>query len=152
MKWLFIPWVYMYEAIVDFFRNRKGGSMKTLVIVVSVVFSMANISMAWEFQNNPDRVPSLGLHATTSRIDGSRAEIDSPGGSIDRIYKGQEIRRKDVFGGDLRLPVHDSLTLSLSYDAISINDEFVRSGNVFKQTSTLNGYEAGVGVRVYLDR
>lgn len=129
----------------------SGGSLMKKLIAVALLFG-ASSAHAWEFARNPDRFPSAAFNVSNSNLDGTRAEIDQPGGAPSRIQSGLDHSVFYSIGGDVRLPLQESLTLSVYYDFLSQDDRFIRENNVYKQTDSSNGYRCGFSLRVYFNK
>ena len=126
--------------------------MKTTIAVIALTLLVAGNAGAWEFQRNPDRFPSVGLDFANSYASGDRNEKDLPNTSLSRTQTGSERNYGYEVGGDLRLPVTDSITVSGFYHRLTEDAHFTREGGVYKEDNLSKGYRYGLSVRVYLNK
>lgn len=125
--------------------------MKTLIGVFLVGF--CSVANAWEVDKNPDRFVSFGFNVSSSRLEGSRTESNLPNNpALNLITNNDGSVDFDTVGGDIRLPVHRSITLTLSYDKVTTSSSFVRSENVYQTKDNLSGSRYGLGMRFYLNK
>lgn len=124
--------------------------MKTLTFVL--LLSTASICSAWEFPRNPDRFPSFGFNVTNTELDGSRFQISSPTTALTRNDKGSLSTFVHALGGDIRLPVSNQLTVTLSGDYIESESDFIRDSRVYSETDKIDGYRYGLSFRLYLSK
>lgn len=126
--------------------------MKTFIAAVVLFLAVPAVSHAWEFSRNPDRFPSLAFNVSNASLPGHRDEVDNPTGASSRIQSGATKSELLTIGGDVRLPLQESLTLSVYYDFVSTDDTFTRQNNVYKQTDKADGYRAGFSLRLYFNK
>ena len=101
---------------------------------------------------NPDMAPSLGFSMKQMNVSGDRAEVDLPGDELQRIGTGHETREMTTIGTDLKLPVHPSITLFLSYDLLNGEEIFKRQESTYRESVVLDGYQYGFGIRLYFNK
>lgn len=126
--------------------------MKTITFgsIVGLLFlGVLTSAHGWEFQGNPDRFPSLGLMVYSGHLSGDRDEVDLPGQFNSRANGGETTLKSKDWVLDLRLPVHDALTVNLSVDSSQSVYDFTRVGNIYTQHEKLDGYRIGAGIRYY---
>lgn len=123
--------------------------MKTLTFIV--VLLAASSAQAWEFRDNPDRFPSVGVNVAASSLKGDKREVDGPGGSLERARTGSASLCSHWVGLDVRLPINSVMTLNFYGDSINTEDNFTRDFNVYHETTGLNGYHYGAGIRFYMN-
>jgi len=122
------------------------------IIMASLLMLLTPLIHAWECPRNPDRFPSLGLNISTAKLTGDKNYVNNPGLPNPQPFKDSGHQDFDSVGADVRLPVTDGLTFSVSYDQISANGDYTRDQNIFKQSDNFDGYRVGVGVRMYFNK
>jgi hypothetical protein len=126
--------------------------MKTIIATIVVTLSLAaSHAFAWDIPENPDRFPSVGLNMSNAALNGPRSEIDGPA-RRQRIQHGDESSDLHSLGADIRLPATQSLTFTVSYDHLEGSSHFEREGGIYKQSSNLDGYRWGFGMRLYFNK
>ena len=123
----------------------------------SLAVLLALPARAWEFPDNPDRFPSIGLHVDNEKLDGDRTEI-----VINNIGERLPYRNSDETeftwrgGADVRLPLHRSITMSFMYERVETEWFFKRrntlGGDLYEENRRLSGYNYQLGFRLYLNR
>lgn len=125
--------------------------MKKLILVLGLLL-LPTISHSWEFNRNPDRFPSLGFNASTSKLEGHRIEDSHPAHPLTRIDGGPESLNLSAVGADVRLPLSQDLTFSLAYDHLESSSKFRREPDIFKESTELSGYNVKASVRLYFNK
>jgi hypothetical protein len=126
--------------------------MKNLIAAVMIL--APSVAGAWEFNRNPDRFPSVGFNILNSYESGDRNENDTPSVSLTRHQSGPVTNFTYKLGADVRLPINQSMTLTLRYDAIESDNHFTRVSNgqeIYKESESLSGYQYGIGIRFYMN-
>lgn len=126
--------------------------MKTLIAAIALLLAVPSASRAWECKRNPDRFPSFAFNVGNASLSGQRTELDQPSASLARAQIGKTESTLYSLGGDMRLPMNDSLTLSMYYDFLSQDDQFVRQNDVYQQKDKTDGYRYGFSLRIYFNK
>lgn len=127
-------------------------SILTAVIVASnPILNMCH-ALAWEFSRNPDRFPSVGIHIASSKLDGHRDEIDTPNLNLVRVNGGDIDADIKMIGVDFRLPVNNSVTVTLCADSVVNKSVFNRVGNVYRESEKTTGMQYGFNARLYFNK
>lgn len=124
--------------------------MKKITMFLAAL-SIAAGAHAWEFANNPDRFPSVGANVQQSNLSGQRSEVDLPSMNANRAQGGQETSSLRSVGIDTRLPLNDSLTLSVNYNHLEADSDYLRDPSAFRESKTLTGYSYGFTLRLYFN-
>lgn len=128
------------------------------VVVTMLLFGQAQ---AWEFKNNPDRFPSIGIHVMNGSVKGDRFETDLPDRpTMSRTQSGPESEMTYTVGADVKVPINQGMTLGFFYNHHEINrtyernhSQFFNNGEVLlRETSNLNGYQYGFDFRLYMNK
>lgn len=130
--------------------NKQSG-------LILFAFLIASTVHAWEFINNPDRFPSVGLHVDNQKLKGNREETVVNSAGQDVPYRHSDETAYQWRGGaDVRLPATQSLTFTVSYDRVETDDWFTRhntlGGDMYKEHKNLKGDNWGIGVRLYFNK
>lgn len=123
--------------------------MKTGMLVLVFLLISKNHLQAWEFEGNPDRMPSIGVGISNTDIHGSRTGTSLPHTQA-LVVRDEGGSDSYAYGLDLRLPVSHQATISLSYELIETNSNFTRDLDVYRESQNLNGQRWGIGARFYL--
>ena len=127
--------------------------MKRLIIALGVSLVLAQQAKAWEFARNPDRFPSIGLNISAADLNGKRDEVSQPANPILAMNAGGDVDyQSNTVGADVRLPVNDGMTLTLSADHFDNRSTFERKGNLYRESESLRGVRYGLGVRIYFNK
>lgn len=142
----------VYTLIYKTEYTDKGAHMK--ILIAGLILIAPTIAGAWEVPGNPDRFPSVGLNIGNGELSGPRYESDLPGTSLNRNQGGHEKNFFHSLGADVRVPIHQSVTLSFSYDALDSDNHYSRQSNgqsIYETSNNLSGYRYGIGLRLYLN-
>lgn len=132
-------------------NHNLGAIMKILSIVVMLLIA-SNRAFAWEYPRNPDRFPSIGFNASSMDLSGHRDEVSMPSIDLTNALGGSQKFASNSIGADLRLPVNDGLTLTLAADSFDTRSDFMRNGNVYKESQSLTGFRYSLGLRLYFNK
>lgn len=120
---------------------------------VALVFMLfAPSGYAWEFRDNPDRFPSVGLTLATTSLVGTKDEIDQPNPALSRDQGGPISSVYHSFGADVRLPVADQMTVTVFGSQLASSSSFNRVGNIYRESAKMEGYQYGASVRIYIGK
>lgn len=129
------------------------GIKMTAVALFAALAMFAAPAGAWEFSKNPDRFISVGLNATKLNVDVSGHTTLPSGaaaGSDSTDLSGNSIV------ADVRVPVHQSLTLTLTFERFSQDQASHGLDNLGSPAYTNNldftGRRVGLGVRYYFNK
>lgn len=129
--------------------------MKRSLIIAFLVLA-AKPLMAWEIPNNPDRFISFGFNVSGNKLSGQRDEISMPTPLLTNREGGSDQLDTHVLGADVRVPVNQSLTLTVMYDRIETDSVFKRRGDngatIYKETSKMSGDRYGMSLRLYFNK
>lgn len=123
-------------------------------VVFGLVLLIVGIkpARAWEFPRNPDRFPSVGFNISSADLGGERDEVSTPSTVLTNAQGGPVDFSGNTAGMDVRLPVNDGMTLSISADHYDNRTDFKRNGGTYRESESLRGFKYGLGVRVYFNR
>lgn len=134
--------------------------MKTIKAMLIVILT-SSISYAYEIAENPDRYPSIGLSVAHGNMNGDHITTINPtdfNGLPPQAVNGGPSRSDDnSYGVDVRLPLSDWCTFGISYDHISVRQNFSRTVYptrpdipLFLDESKVTGSRLGFNVRLYI--
>lgn len=118
--------------------------MKSTLVVALLLMSAS--AQAFDTRKNPDRVPSLGLSASTQ--DGAQngwIPITVPNGEVISSAGREYWHRETDYDVDLRMPISNYLTITLFGGT---NNNTWRLSE--KQNFTLHETKLGIAVRLFL--
>lgn len=126
----------------------------TLPFVIALaIFAFTSPAGAWEFDRNPDRFISVGLTATRANLDGN-STTTLPGGAF-AGSTDNEVKTR-VLGADVRIPVHQSLTLSVSYERLKQDVHTNGADNLgspaYIDGNDQSGQRYGASIRYYFNK
>lgn len=112
--------------------------MKKSLVVLSLLLA-SSAAWSWEFKNNPDRVPSVGLNYSGTWLSGTGTFDPVPG----FVFRTEDDLKDRTNQGvaDLRLPVSNNLTLSVGGGYVKRSVDRIDTGLL----PLLNGGIAVVG-------
>lgn len=90
--------------------------MNRVIVVLSLLF-VATTGWSWQFKDNPDRVPSLGLNFTGTYLSGTGTFAPVSGFVFNTEDDLKDKTNATV--ADFRLPVSNNLTLSFASGYVS---------------------------------
>lgn len=123
--------------------------MKKIIFVVFLLVS--SNSFAWEFNRNPDRFPSVGFNVSNYSLSGTRNDVSQVNATLTQRLAGPLTHNINSIGLDLRLPVSDQLTFTLSADNVSSDSKFTRDFG-YTESYSLTGYHYSLGARLYFSK
>ncbi len=133
-------------------KNKISLAVVSYVLIVLSFLFVSMSAHAKEYPRNPDRFPSLGLNASTSRLSGARTHINSPGSTMVQGQDDSGTIDNESFGADFRLPINNGVTLNVSWDRVSYNSSLTRTGNIYEANDNFDGNRFGLGLRVYFNK
>ena len=108
---------------------------------------------AWEFERNPDRFISVGLTMQRTALNGDSATA-LPNG-VHAASTDNEVRARAI-GADVRIPVHQSLTFSVSYERLNQETRSTGfdnlGGHAYNDGNDQSGQRYGASVRYYFNK
>lgn len=127
---------------------------KTLLLSTLVFFPALAHAWTWDIPKNPDHFPSFGINVGKTDLNGSRTDVlwISSIRTLEDDYNQNETEK--IRSIDLRLPVHESLTISFAYghvDRYTRRDYQTRSLPYYEMDN-LSGHSYQIGLRFYLNQ
>jgi len=105
--------------------------MKRIIVVWTLVSTLAGVAGAWSTKENPDRYPSVGLDVSSGKLAGILKETPAGAAHTDGGFV------KGLL--DARVPISNVVTLHAFGSSTGVNNNLQFS----------EGHEVGLGMRVY---
>lgn len=121
--------------------------MKKIAAVVVMVVMYTSGLFAWEFSQNPDRFPSVGVTLYGEGSDGEASYPSAPAiGNQDVEYS------EGRFSVDTRLPVSNSLSLNFELGTIKNTAKAKETLFLDSQNVDTKGAFIAIGARYYFNK
>lgn len=132
----------------DFIRDVHHASaedkMKKYIMAGLLLASSVTV-YAWEFPNNPDRYPSLGLNFSGQSLEGEREFVAGP-----QSAKQDGIYESGMLVLDGKFPVSNRITLNAAIGASSIRWGYDETPLLNFEENENSGTYFNLGIRFYL--
>lgn len=121
--------------------------MKKIILAVAVAVGFTATSAAWEFPNNPDRFPSIGLNYSAVSEEGDLTATTWG-------YSGTQ----DITGEssllviDTRLPLSNQFTLDFAIGGTASEQKYKENDEFAGQNVDSSGQYFRAGVRYYFSK
>ena len=136
------------------FKRALTLAAKTVALLALMVLP----ARAWEFRQNPDRFPSVGLTVLNTKLDARRDGIDVNNmGEQILLNKDRGNGDESEIGADVRLPVTESVTFTFLYSHVNQTYDLTRPAyftgqTIYREHGDWSGNRYGFNVRLYLNK